>query len=84
MVPLHIVEVTLRNAVVEAIETVHGGTWPWSAGFLRSLPNPTPPNYSPQRDLNVLGSKHTVNRRAKLTPYRLPKLTPLCIVEIRA
>ena len=25
-----------------------------------------------------------VNRRAKLTPYRRPKLTPLCIVEIRA
>lgn len=61
MVPLHIVEVTLRNAVVEAIESVHGGTWPWSAGFLRSLPNPTPPNYSPQRDLNVLGSKHTTS-----------------------
>jgi hypothetical protein len=25
-----------------------------------------------------------VNRHAKLTPYRRPKLTPLCVVEIRA
>ena len=25
-----------------------------------------------------------VNRRAKLTPYRRPILTPLCCVEIRA
>lgn len=58
MVPLHVVEVTLRNAVVEAIETVHGGTWPWSAGFLRSLPNPKRPHYSPQSDLALLGRKH--------------------------
>lgn len=61
MIPLHIVEVTLRNAIVEAIEAVHGGTWPWSAGFLRSLPNPRHPNYSPQRDLSVLSGKHTTS-----------------------
>jgi len=30
------------------------------------------------------GGRKFVNRRAKLTPYRRPKLTPLCIVEIRA
>lgn len=58
LVPLHVLEVTLRNAIVEAIEGVHGGTWPWSAGFIRSLPNPPAPNYSPTRDLRALCQKH--------------------------
>lgn len=58
LVPLHVLEVTLRNAIVEAIEGAHGGTWPWSAGFLRSLPNPSAPNYSPTRDLQAMGRKH--------------------------
>lgn len=58
LVPLHVLEVTLRNAIVEAIEGVHGGTWPWSAGFIRSLPNPRAPNYSPKRDLQALCQKH--------------------------
>lgn len=58
LVPLHVLEVTLRNAIVEAIEGVHGGTWPWSAGFIRSLPNPSAPNYSPTRDLQALCGKH--------------------------
>ena len=51
MVPLHVLEVALRNAIVEAIEAVHGGTWPWTRGFIRSLPNPRGPAYSPKRDL---------------------------------
>lgn len=58
LVPLHVLEVTLRNAIVDAIEGVHGGTWPWSAGFIRSLPNPPAPNYSPTRDLQVLSRQH--------------------------
>lgn len=53
MVPLHVFEVTLRNAIVEAIEEVHGGTWPWTQGFIRSLPNPKSPGYSPRRDLSI-------------------------------
>lgn len=36
--PLQICEVAIRNAVVEAIELVHGPNWPWSRGFRRSLP----------------------------------------------
>lgn len=52
LVPLHVLEVALRNAVVEAIEAVHGGTWPWTQGFIRSLPNPRPPAYNPKRDLS--------------------------------
>lgn len=38
VVPLQVCEVAARNAVVEAIEAVHRGTWPWSNGFIRSLP----------------------------------------------
>jgi len=51
LIPLHVLEVALRNGIVEAIETVHGGAWPWTEGFIRSLPNPRSPAYSPKRDL---------------------------------
>ena len=52
LVPLHVLEVSLRNAIVEAIEAVHGGAWPWTEGFIRSLPEPRPPAYNPTRDLS--------------------------------
>lgn len=52
LVPLHVLEVALRNAVVEAIEAEHGGTWPWTQGFIRSLPNPRAPAYNPKLDLS--------------------------------
>lgn len=50
-IPLHVLEVATRNAIVEAIELVHGGAWPWTHGFIRSLPAPQRPAYNPQRDL---------------------------------
>lgn len=50
LVPLHICEVAIRNAVTEAIEKVYGDQWPWSVGFERSLPNPSR-IFSPKRDL---------------------------------
>lgn len=50
IVPLHLCEVVIRNAVAEAIEKVYGPAWPWSAGFEQSLPAPTV-GYSPRRDL---------------------------------
>jgi len=37
MVPLHVCEVVIRNAVVEAIENVYGRNWFSSEGFERSL-----------------------------------------------
>ena len=40
IVPLQVCEVAVRDGVAEAIEQVHGATWPWSNGFLRSLPQP--------------------------------------------
>lgn len=58
MVPLHVLEVSLRNAIVEAIEGVHGGAWPWTQGFIRSLPNPGPPAYNPKRDLSTCSGRY--------------------------
>ena len=57
VVPLHLLEVSLRNAVVECLEAVHTSNWPWNQGFIRRLPNP-PRGYSPTRDLlNVASMK---------------------------
>jgi len=51
LVPLHICEVVMRNAIASVLEAVYGHQWPWSTTFERSLPNP--PNYSPRRDLQT-------------------------------
>ncbi len=52
VVPLQVCEVAVRNGVAEAVEAVHGATWPWSNGFLRSLPRPKRPgDYNPETDL---------------------------------
>lgn len=58
LVPLHVFEVAVRNAIAEAIESVHGEHWPWSNGFARSLPNPKPPVYSPERDIGTVAKRH--------------------------
>ena len=50
LVPLHLCEVTLRNAASEALTAVYGPAWPWSEGFRKSLPDPSP-SYSPRKDL---------------------------------
>lgn len=50
LAPLHFCEVTIRNAVADAIAAAHGAQWPWDAGFMRSLPNPSS-GYNPRRDL---------------------------------
>lgn len=50
MHPLHICEVVVRNGVSDALEAVYGANWPWSPGFLRSLPNPRV-GYSMHKDL---------------------------------
>lgn len=58
MVPLHICEVTVRNAVSEALERVHGPRWPWQAGFQASLPSvPAHIGYSPRDDLQKVASE---------------------------
>lgn len=50
LMPLHICEVVVRNAVSEALEATYGVNWPWSTSFERSLPYP-PVGYNPRRDL---------------------------------
>jgi hypothetical protein len=49
-VPLQLCEVSVRNAIVEAIEATYGANWPWETSFEISLRNP-PTGYSPRRDL---------------------------------
>ena len=48
--PLHVLEVSIRNAIVEVLEQVHTSNWAWNQGFLRSLPNP-PQGYNPTENL---------------------------------
>lgn len=64
IVPLQVCEVAVRNGVAEAIEKVHGATWPWSNGFLRSLPRPRRAfDYSPESDLRgVAGRQPTTGK----------------------
>ncbi|MCC4243931.1 hypothetical protein [Stappia indica] len=58
IVPIQICEVAVRNGVVYAIEAVHGADWPWSNGFIRSLPRPKASwHYDPQDDLRKVASR---------------------------
>ena len=66
MAPLHICEVSIRNAVHEALEATYGPRWPWDANFERSLPSGT--YYDPQRDLR------TVRARQPTTGKVIPEL----------
>ena len=55
IVPLQMCEIAVRNGVAEAVEAVHDPLWPWSNGFLRSLPVPKRPHdYSPERNLREI------------------------------
>lgn len=57
--PLHVCEVVVRNAVADALELIHGPSWPWSSGFERSLPRCAGPGYNPLTDLQRLKSKRS-------------------------
>jgi hypothetical protein len=50
LAPLHLCEVIVRNGLAEAIVQVYGNQWPWSQGFVRSLPNPVQ-GWSPRNEL---------------------------------
>lgn len=65
LAPLHICEVSLRNAVSEALEIVYGPDWPWSATFERSLPDPAQ-GYSPRKDLQ--SARRPANSTGKVIP----------------
>lgn len=63
LTPLHICEVVVRNAVADALELIHGPSWPWSSGFERSLPRCAGPGYNPLTDLQRLKSKRSTAGR---------------------
>lgn len=48
---LHICEVSVRNAVNEALAMTYGADWPWNPTFERSLPNPRGTNFNPMKEL---------------------------------
>lgn len=56
--PIHVCEIATRNGVVEVVQQVHGADWPWSAGFLRSLPRPKrASDYNPATDLRAVAAR---------------------------
>lgn len=61
LAPLHICEVSMRNAISEACEAQYGARWPWSTGFERSLPNSG--RYNPKQDLfNARSNQQTTGK----------------------
>lgn len=58
LIPLHICEVVVRNAVSEALTLRYGTEWPWSVGLLRSLPTCAGPRYDARTDLSRTREKH--------------------------
>ncbi|HKU32035.1 MAG TPA: hypothetical protein VJQ60_16240 [Arthrobacter sp.] len=52
MLPAHFAEVTVRNAVSDALTTLYGPDWPWNPAFERSLPSTARGHgYSPRGNL---------------------------------
>ncbi len=53
---LHLCEIAVRNGIVDTIEAVNGGAWPWTQGFIRSIP--TGGGYDAQRDLRNCAARN--------------------------
>lgn len=58
LLPLHLCEVIMRNAIAEAIALRYGPRWPWAEGFERSLPDPVK-GLNPRRALRIARSGQT-------------------------
>lgn len=67
MVPLHYCEVTVRNAVAEAIALTYGDDWPWQSQFELSLPAKTG-RYKQRQDLIAARSSCSVGNTGKVIP----------------
>ena len=65
LMPLHICEITLRNAISQALRSTHGNRWPWAEGFERSLSSK---GYNPRQDLQ------SSRKRQKHTDKVIPEL----------
>ena len=58
-VPLHLLEISSRNGVVQGIEAIHGGAWPWTQGFILTLQSPTDHRkFNPRRELQKCAQRH--------------------------
>jgi hypothetical protein len=60
-VPLQVCEVSIRNAISEAIELTYGATWPYVQSFEISLANPSN-SYSPRRNVIQLRNQPTTGK----------------------
>lgn len=65
LMPLHVCEVVVRNAVSDALEAKYGNRWPWSSSFELSLPNPQG-GFNPRRDLQR--ARHGAPTTGKVIP----------------
>lgn len=65
LVPLHLCEVAIRNAVADAIAAQYGPRWPWARGFQASLLVP-PTGYNPRADL--AGARRNTSSTGKVIP----------------
>ncbi|MDN5890102.1 MAG: hypothetical protein L0I94_11010 [Yaniella sp.] len=59
MLPAHFAEVSIRNAVADALVSTYGPEWPWETVFEHSLPNTRWPAYNPRGDLISTRSRET-------------------------
>lgn len=57
LLPLHVCEVVIRNAVAEALEQQHGARWPWQRGFYSSLPSGGPASYNARAELQQASAR---------------------------
>lgn len=61
IIPLHILEISVRNAVVQRLDVVYTPQWPWYRGFVQSLPDHG--FYNPRKDLlKVAGKQPTTGK----------------------
>jgi hypothetical protein len=65
LVPLHLCEVAIRNAVADAIAAQYGPSWPWARGFQNSLRAPST-GYNPRADLAV--ARRNTSSTGKVIP----------------
>ena len=58
MLPMHFAEVSTRNVVSDALESVYGTRWPWNHSFEFSLPSPQR-GFNPRSELVSVRSRET-------------------------
>ena len=56
--PMHVCEVSIRNAASDAIAAVFGPEWPYSHAFQTTLPNLGGKVFNPRRELQKVAAKH--------------------------